>query len=166
MMYSANPYQGCEHGCAYCYARNAHHYWGFSAGLDFETKIIVKPTAPKLLRNELAAKSWKPHPIVLSGNTDCYQPLERKFEITRKLLKVMLECKHPVTIISKNALILRDLDIVKELAKDNLIQVAISLTSLDENLRRVLEPRTATAKQRLNTMKKLSEVGVPSQTFS
>jgi len=161
MGYSANPYQGCEHGCAYCYARNAHHYWGFSAGLDFETKIIVKPTAPELLRNELAAKSWKPHPIVLSGNTDCYQPLERKFELTRKLLQVMLECKHPVSIISKNALILRDLDIVKELAKDNLIHVAISLTTLDESLRRVLEPRTASSKQRLNTMKKLSEVGVP-----
>jgi len=116
MAYSANPYQGCEHGCAYCYARNAHHYWGFSAGIDFETKIIVKPTAPELLRNELAAKSWKPYPIVLSGNTDCYQPLERKFELTRKLLQIMLECKHPVSIISKNALILRDLDIVKELA--------------------------------------------------
>ena len=161
MEYSVNPYQGCEHGCAYCYARNAHHYWGFSAGLDFETKIIVKPTAPNLLRNELAAKSWKPRPIVLSGNTDCYQPLEKKFELTRKLLQVMLECKHPVSIISKNALILRDLDIIKELAKDKLIHVAISLTTLNESLRSVLEPRTATAKQRLHTIKKLSETGVP-----
>ena len=161
MEYSVNPYQGCEHGCAYCYARNAHHYWGFSAGLDFETKIIVKPTAPTILRNELAAKSWKPYPIVLSGNTDCYQPLERKFKLTRKLLQVMLACKHPVSIISKNTLILRDLDIIEELAKDNLIHVAISLTTLDESLRRVLEPRTASAKQRLQTMRKLSAVGVP-----
>lgn len=161
MEFSANPYQGCEHGCAYCYARNAHFYWGLSAGLDFESKLIVKPNAPKLLLKELAKKSWKPYPIVLSGNTDCYQPIEKKYKITRQLLEILLEYKHPVSIITKNALILRDLDIIKELAKHNLIHVAISITSLDEKLRRVMEPRTASAKQRLKVIETLSENKVP-----
>lgn len=161
MAYSANPYQGCEHGCAYCYARNAHFYWGLSAGLDFETKIIVKPNAPQLLRNELAKKSWKPMPIVLSGNTDCYQPLEKKFRLTRQLLEMMAECFHPVSIITKNALILRDLDVLKELAQHQLIHVAISLTTLNENLRSVMEPRTATSKQRLKVIETLAKNNIP-----
>jgi len=161
MAYSANPYQGCEHGCAYCYARNAHFYWGLSAGLDFETKIIVKPNAPKLLRNELAKKSWKPMPVVLSGNTDCYQPLEKKYKITQQLLTVMLECLHPVSIITKNALILRDLDILKALAKNQLIHVAISLTTLNESLRSKMEPRTASSKQRLKVIETLSKNNIP-----
>lgn len=161
MAYSANPYQGCEHGCAYCYARNAHFYWGLSAGLDFETKLIVKPNAPSLLRNELAKKSWKPVPVVLSGNTDCYQPLEKKHRLTRQLLEVMLECLHPVSIITKNALILRDLDVLTELAKNNLVHVAISLTTLDEKLRSVMEPRTATGKQRLKVIDTLSNNNIP-----
>lgn len=161
MAYSANPYQGCEHGCAYCYARNAHFYWGLSAGLDFETKIIIKPNAPKLLRNELAHKNWKPMPVVLSGNTDCYQPLEKKYQLTRKLLTIMLECLHPVSIITKNALILRDLDILKSLAENQLIHVAVSLTTLNENLRSVMEPRTATSKQRLKIIETLSKNNIP-----
>lgn len=161
MEFSANPYQGCEHGCAYCYARNAHFYWGLSAGLDFESKLIVKPNAPKLLLKELSKKSWKPYPIVLSGNTDCYQPIEKKYKITRQLLEILLEHKHPVSIITKNALILRDLDIIAEMAKYNLIHVAISTTTLNEKLRRVMEPRTASAKQRLKVIETMSKNNVP-----
>ena len=117
MMYSMNPYQGCEHGCIYCYARNSHEYWGYSPGLDFERRILVKKKAPELLEALLKKKTWKARPIVLSGNTDCYQPAEKKFEITRKLLTIFLKYKHPVAIITKNALIERDIDILKELAK-------------------------------------------------
>jgi len=161
MQYSMNPYQGCEHGCIYCFARNTHEYWGYSAGLDFERKILVKKDAPKLLEVLLKKKSWKAYPIVLSGNTDCYQPAEKKYEITRKCLEVFLRYKHPVAIITKNALILRDLDILKELAKDNLILVNVSVTSLSEETRRVLEPRTASIQKRLKTIKMLSDNGVP-----
>ncbi|MBU3820737.1 PA0069 family radical SAM protein [Flavobacteriaceae bacterium XHP0103] len=161
MAYSMNPYQGCEHGCIYCYARNSHEYWGYSAGLDFERRILVKKDAPKLLEALLKKKSWKTHPIVLSGNTDCYQPAEQQFEITRQCLEVFLKYKHPVAIITKNALILRDLDILKELAKDNLIGVNVSITSLSEDIRRILEPRTTTIKKRLETVKTLSEHGIP-----
>ncbi|WP_274475023.1 PA0069 family radical SAM protein [Mangrovimonas aestuarii] len=161
MTYSMNPYQGCEHGCIYCYARNSHEFWGYSAGLDFERKILVKKEAPKLLEQKLKSKSWKAQTIVLSGNTDCYQPAEKHYEITRKCLEVFLKYKHPVGIITKNALILRDLDILKELAKDNLIGVNISVTSLSEDTRRLLEPRTATIKKRLETIKALSENGIP-----
>ena len=161
MMYSMNPYQGCEHGCVYCYARNSHEFWGFSAGLDFERRILVKKDAPKLLEELLKKKSWKAQTIVLSGNTDCYQPAERQFEITRQCLEVFLKYKHPVGIITKNALILRDLDILKELAKDNLVGVNISITSLLEDTGRILEPRTATTKKRLETVKTLSENGIP-----
>lgn len=132
MMYSMNAYQGCEHGCIYCYARNSHEYWGFSAGLDFERRILVKKDAPKLLEAQLKKKSWQAYPIVMSGNTDCYQPAEKKFEITRKCLQIFLKYKHPVGIITKNSLILRDLDLLKELAKDNLISVNLSITSLSE----------------------------------
>ena len=161
MMYSMNMYQGCEHGCIYCYARNSHEFWGYSAGLDFERRILVKKDAPKLLEELLKKKSWKAHPIVMSGNTDCYQPAEQQFKITRQCLEVFLKYKHPVAIITKNALILRDLDILKELAKDNLINVNVSITSLSEDTRRVLEPRTATIKKRLETVKILSENGIP-----
>ena len=161
MMYSMNMYQGCEHGCIYCYARNSHEFWGYSAGLDFERRILVKKTAPQLLEAQLKRKSWKAHPIVMSGNTDCYQPAEKKFELTRQCLEVFLKYKHPTAIITKNALILRDIDLLKVLAKDNLISVNVSITSLSEETRRVLEPRTATIKRRLQTVKELSDNGIP-----
>ncbi|MDO5971963.1 PA0069 family radical SAM protein [Flavivirga aquimarina] len=161
MTYSMNAYQGCEHGCIYCYARNTHEYWGYSAGLDFERRIMVKKDAPKLLETLLKKKSWKAHPIVMSGNTDCYQPAEKQFEITRQCLDIFLKYRHPVAIITKNALILRDLDLLKALAKDNLIGVNMSITSLSEHTRRILEPRTATIKKRLETVKILSENGIP-----
>ena len=161
MMYSMNPYQGCEHGCVYCYARNSHEFWGFSAGLDFEQRILIKKDAPKLLEQLLKKKSWKAQTIVLSGNTDCYQPAEKQFKITRQCLEVFLKYKHPVGIITKNALILRDLNILKELAKDNLVGVNLSITSLSEDTRRILEPRTATTNKRLETVKTLSENGIP-----
>ncbi|MGB8706215.1 MAG: PA0069 family radical SAM protein [Gillisia sp.] len=161
LQFSLNPYQGCEHGCVYCYARNSHEYWGYSAGLDFEKKILVKKNAVELLEKKLQSKSWKAAPIVLSGNTDCYQPAEKKLEITRELLRTFLKYKHPVGIITKNALVQRDMDILKELAKDHLVQVNLSITSLDENTRRMLEPRTASVKKRLETLEKLSSEGIP-----
>ena len=161
MAYSMNMYQGCEHGCIYCYARNTHEFWGYSAGLDFERKILVKKDAPKLLETQLKKKSWKAQTIVMSGNTDCYQPAEQTFKITRQCLEVFLKYKHPVAIITKNALILRDLDILKVLAKDNLISVNVSITSLSEETRRILEPRTATIKRRLQVVKELSDNGIP-----
>ncbi len=161
MMYSVNPYQGCEHGCIYCYARNSHQYWGYSAGLDFESKIIVKPDSPQLLEKVLRKRTWKPAVISLSGNTDCYQPLERKYQLTKKMLEVLLKFRNPVGIITKNALILRDLEILKELASMNLVHVMVSITSLDESLRLLLEPRTATAKQRFRVIEELSKNGIP-----
>lgn len=161
MMYSLNPYQGCEHGCIYCYARNSHEYWGFSAGLDFESKIIVKKNAPSLLEKFILHPSWNAVPISVSGNTDCYQPLERKLEITRGLLKVFAQYRHPLGMITKNSLILRDLDLLKDLAADNLVNVFISITTLDEDLRRAMEPRTASAAKRLQTVEALAKAGVP-----
>ena len=161
MMYSMNPYQGCEHGCIYCYARNTHEYYGFSAGLDFESKIIVKKNAPALLEKHLLHKSWNAVPIMLSGNTDCYQPQERKFQITRGMLKVLAQYRHPVGIITKNSLITRDLDLLKDLASDNLVHVYLSITTLNEELRRMLEPRTASAIKRLKTLEELSKAGIP-----
>lgn len=161
MMNTLNPYQGCEHGCIYCYARNAHEFYGFSAGLDFEQKIIVKPNAAQLLRKHLSHKNYKPEPITLSGNTDCYQPLERKYRITRSLLEVMLECRNPVGIITKNSLILRDIDLLQELAKHRLVHVMISITSLRDELRQLMEPRTATYKNRLHAVSELSKHGIP-----
>lgn len=160
-VFSMNPYQGCEHGCIYCYARNTHEYYGFSAGLDFESKIIVKQNAPQLLEQQLLNKNWNAVPIMLSGNTDCYQPLERKLEITRRILKVLIKYRHPVSIISKNSLITRDIDLLKELASDNLVHVMISITSLDENLRRQLEPRTASVIKRLKTVEALAKANIP-----
>lgn len=161
MGYSMNLYQGCEHGCIYCYARNTHEFWGYSAGLDFERRILVKKDAPKLLENFIKRKSWQAHPIVMSGNTDCYQPAEKEFKLTRQCLEIFLKYKHPVGIITKNALILRDLDVLRELSKDHLVSVNISITSLSEATRRVLEPRTATIKKRLETVKILSDNGIP-----
>lgn len=160
-MRSINPYQGCEHGCIYCYARNAHEYWGYSAGLDFERKIIVKRNCATLLEKEFNAKGYVPSTIMLSGNTDCYQPLERKLKLTRSLLYVFLKYKHPVSIISKNNLILRDLDILTELAKWKLVHVAVTINSLNEELRQKMEPRTVTAAGRLNVIKKLTDAGIP-----
>ncbi len=159
--YSMNPYQGCEHGCIYCYARNTHEYYGFSAGLDFESKIIVKQNAPQLLEQQLLNKNWNAVPIMLSGNTDCYQPLERKLQITRRLLKILVQYRHPVSIISKNNLITRDLDLLKDLAADNLVHVMISITTLDEDLRRKLEPRTTTSIKRLKTVEALAKENIP-----
>lgn len=161
MDYSVNPYQGCEHGCTYCYARVTHQYWGMSAGLDFERKIVVKENAADLLRDELGKRSWECKPIMLSGNTDCYQPAERKFGITRKLLQVMAEFKQPVGIITKNSLILRDLDILAAMAQENLVRVVMSITTLDEDLRRAMEPRTATSGQRLQAVERLTQAGIP-----
>jgi len=165
MGFSLNPYQGCEHGCVYCYARNSHEYWGYSAGMDFEQKILVKRNSVDLLEKKLQSKRWEAAPIVLSGNTDCYQPIEKKLEITRQLLQTFLKYKHPVGIITKNALIQRDIDILKELAQDNLIHVNLSITSLDENVRRLLEPRTATVKKRLETLELLSKENIPTSVM-
>lgn len=159
--YSLNPYQGCEHGCTYCYARNTHEYWGYSAGLDFERKVIVKKNVIELLEKQLSSKSWVPKPIMLSGNTDCYQPVESEMGITRKILQTFLKFKHPVAIITKNTLIKRDLDILVELAKYNLVHVMISITGMDEELRQVMEPRTATYKNRLGVIELLSRHGIP-----
>ncbi|WP_025743564.1 PA0069 family radical SAM protein [Aquimarina pacifica] len=165
MLYSLNPYQGCEHGCVYCYARNSHEYWGYGAGLDFERKILVKKNAPYLLEKKLKSKSWKACPISLSGNTDCYQPIEKKLKITRQLLEVFLKYRHPVGIITKNALIQRDIDILSELSKNNLISVFLSITTLQEETRRVLEPRTASIKKRLETIEKLTSAGIPTNVM-
>jgi DNA repair photolyase len=156
-----NPYEGCEHGCTYCYARNTHPYWGYSAGLDFERVILVKKNAPELLRAELNKKSWVPDSIMLSGNTDCYQPIERKLEITRELLKILSEFKNPVGIITKNSLIQRDIDLLSEMAKLQLVTAVISITTANESLRRKMEPRTATYKKRLETVEALAQNGIP-----
>ncbi|AXY77075.1 PA0069 family radical SAM protein [Paraflavitalea soli] len=160
MYYSMNPYQGCEHGCIYCYARNSFEYYGYSAGLDFERKIIVKKNAPQLLRKFLLNPKWECVPLSLSGNTDCYQPAEKKFELTRQCLQVCLEFNQPVGIITKNAGILRDIDVLQEMAKKNLVSALVSITSLDEDLRRVMEPRTTTASQRFRVINELSKAGV------
>lgn len=159
--YGLNCYRGCEHGCAYCYARPTHEYLGMSAGLDFETKIFVKEDAPFLLREKLLSKSWKPAVVMMSGNTDCYQPAERFFKLTRKCLEIFLEFKNPVSIITKNHLVLRDLDLLRQLAQENLVQVTLSITSLDADLLKKLEPRTSPPKLRLKAVKELSEAGVP-----
>jgi len=161
MGFSLNPYQGCEHGCVYCYARNTHEYWGYSAGLDFEQKILVKRNAVELLEKKLQSKNWQAAPIVLSGNTDCYQPTEKNLQITRRLLQTFLKYKHPVGIITKNALVQRDIDILKELATHNLVHVNLSITSLDEEIRRMMEPRTASVTKRLETLEKLSLENIP-----
>ncbi|MCC6370458.1 MAG: PA0069 family radical SAM protein [Bacteroidia bacterium] len=161
LAYSLNPYQGCEHGCVYCFARNTHEYWGYSAGLDFERKIIVKRNVIELLEKQFSSKRWKPQPIMLSGNTDCYQPIERELEITRRILQTCLKYKHPVAIITKNALIKRDLDILKQLAQHQLVHVMISVTGTNEKIRQLLEPRTSSYLSRIDTLRTLAENGIP-----
>lgn len=158
---SVNPYQGCEHGCIYCYARNSHQYWGLSAGADFESRIIIKPNAPQLLEKAFMDKKWKVTPITFSGNTDCYQPIERKMQLTRSLLDLCLRYGNPAGIITKNKLILRDIDILEPMSKKDLMHVFISITTLNEPLRRVMEPRTSTAAARLQIVRQLSEKGIP-----
>jgi DNA repair photolyase len=159
--HSINPYQGCEHGCVYCYARNSHEYWGYGAGIDFERKILVKKNAALLLTKELGKKGYRPDVIMFSGNTDCYQPAERKFEVTKSLLEVCLKFGQPVGIISKNTLYLRDLELLRELAAKNLVHVIVSMTTLDESLRRVLEPRTSSSIKKLEAIRTLSENQIP-----
>ena len=160
MMYSMNPYAGCEHGCIYCYARNVHEYWGYSAGLDFERKIIVKKNAPQLLRKFLMHPKWDATPIMLSGNTDCYQPAEQTYRLTRGLLEVCNEFNQAVGILTKNSWILKDKDVLQEMAKKRLVSAMVSITSFNEDLRRVMEPRTTTAKQKLKVINELSSAGV------
>ncbi|MFM9951094.1 MAG: PA0069 family radical SAM protein [Saprospiraceae bacterium] len=161
MGYSMNPYQGCEHGCVYCYARNTHPYWGYSAGMEFEQKILYKLNAAQLLEEQIRKPNWQPMPVMLSGNTDCYQPIEKKLKLTRQILEVLWKYRHPVGIITKNSLILRDLDLLTQLASCQLVKVSISVTTLDESLRRALEPRTASVKSRLSAIRTLSQHGIP-----
>lgn len=159
--YSVNPYRGCVHSCSYCYARPSHEYLGFNAGLDFETKIIVKRDAPRLLREFLSNKKWTAEPITFSGVTDCYQPAEREFRLTRQCLEVAWQCRQPIGIITKNALVLRDLDLLTEMARLRLVHVAISITTLDPWLAREMEPRTSIPAARLRAIEQLSAAGVP-----
>jgi DNA repair photolyase len=158
---SINPYRGCEHGCIYCYARPTHEFLGMSAGLDFESKIVVKYDAANLLRKTLSKRTWKPEPIVMSGVTDPYQPVERDLKITRGCLEVLAESNHPTGIITKNHLVTRDADLLKRLAKKQAVCVSISVTTLDRELARVMEPRTSSPERRLKAVKMLSELGIP-----
>lgn len=159
--YSINPYRGCEHGCIYCYARPYHEYLGMSAGLDFETRILVKHDLPELLHRELASPRWKPEWIAMSGVTDCYQPVERKLRLTRRCLEVLAEFRNPVGIVTKNTLVTRDLDVLSELARHKAVAVFVSLTTLDADLRSVLEPRTSPPAARLAAIAKLADAGIP-----
>ncbi len=159
--HSINPYRGCEHGCVYCYARSTHEYLGFNAGLDFETKIMVKMRAPELLAEALANPRWQPAWVNMSGVTDCYQPAERRFGLTRGCLAVLARHRNPVTIVTKNSLVTRDLDLLTEMARWKGVAVLVSLTTLDANLARRMEPRTVSPRQRLETVTRLSEAGVP-----
>jgi DNA repair photolyase len=163
--YSINPYRGCSHGCAYCYARPTHEYLGLSAGLDFESKIFVKEDAPQLFREFLARDRWQPEPIIMSGVTDCYQPAERYFRLTRRCLEVTAEARQPLVLITKNALILRDLDLLREMAAAHLVHVCLSITTLDAELARSMEPRTSTPAARLRAVTALAGAGVPVQVL-
>ena len=158
---SINPYRGCEHGCVYCYARPTHEYLGFSAGLDFETRILVKERAPELLRRELAAPRWRPKPLALSGVTDAYQPIERRLGITRGCLEVLAACRNPVGVVTKNHLVTRDADLLAALARHRAAVVCLSVTTLDGELARLLEPRASTPARRLAAIATLAEAGVP-----
>jgi DNA repair photolyase len=162
---SVNPYRGCEHGCAYCYARPYHEYLGLSAGLDFETRILVKENAPALLRKELLSPRWKPQTLALSGVTDPYQPVERRLRITRGCLEVLCEFRNPVIIVTKNRLVTRDVDLLGELAKHDAAGVFVSITTLDHDLARVLEPRTSSPRRRLETIETLGRAGIPVGAF-
>ncbi len=158
---SLNAYRGCEHGCSYCYARPFHEYLGFSAGIDFETRIMVKTAAPELLRRELASPKWKPQVLAMSGVTDCYQPVERRLQITRRCLQVLAEFRNPVGIITKNHLVTRDIDYLSELASFDAATVYLSITSLDSGLARRLEPRASLPRHRLDAIAKLTAAGIP-----
>jgi DNA repair photolyase len=159
--YSLNPYRGCSHGCSYCYARPTHEFLGLNAGLDFETKILVKEDAPELFREFLSRQRWVPEPIVLSGVTDPYQPAERTFRLTRRCLEIAADCRQPISIITKNALVLRDRDLLGEMATEDLVHVNVTVTTLDAELARSMEPRTSTPKARLKSIRGLAEAGVP-----
>jgi DNA repair photolyase len=158
--YSVNPYRGCLHGCSYCFARPGHEYLGFSAGIDFETKIMVKRRAPELFREFLARPKWKPETIMFSGVTDCYQPIERELRLTRGCLEVAAECRQPVCVITKNALVTRDIDVLQDLASLRAVRVALSITTLDADLGRVMEPRTSSPSARLRALSELSAAGI------
>jgi DNA repair photolyase len=159
--YGLNAYRGCEHGCAYCYARPYHEYLGWSSGLDFETKVMVKLRAPDILRRELTAPRWRPQPIAMSGATDCYQPAERQFKLTRACLEVCAELRHPIFIITKNALVTRDLDVLTRLAAHDCVSVNVSITTLDPDLGGRLEPRASRPAARLRAIRDLSAAGIP-----
>jgi DNA repair photolyase len=159
--YSFNPYRGCEHGCVYCYARPTHNYLGFSSGLDFETKIMVKPEAHLLLEKEFRKKSYIPDVVIFSGNTDCYQPVEKKLEITRKALAVCLKFRNPVSMITKSSLVVRDIDILSEMSRLNLIKVTLSITTLNKDLSLKMEPRSSTPGMRLKTLESLAASNIP-----
>ncbi len=163
--YSLNPYQGCEHGCIYCYARNTHPYWGYSVGLDFEEKVLIKEKAPEMLEREMRDPNWERLPLMLSGNTDPYQPVEKQERITRRLLEHFLRFGQPISIVTKNRLIVRDIDLLSEMGEKGLVHVNLSLTTLDNELKRVLEPRTASGSLRLRTVQELAEQGVPVRTL-
>jgi DNA repair photolyase len=158
---SINPYRGCEHGCIYCYARPTHAYQGLSPGLDFESRLFVKPDAPELLARELSDPSYRPRTIAMGTNTDPYQPIEKKWQVTRRILEVLRDAGHPVGIVTKSALVTRDIDILSEMAKKNLAKVAVSITTLDHKLARAMEPRAATPQRRLATLRALSNAGIP-----
>lgn len=159
--FSINPYRGCEHGCAYCYARPTHEYLDYSAGLDFESKILVKKQAAVLLRQQLMKPSWKPTTLFMSGVTDCYQPGEKIFKITRSVLEVLNEFKNPVALITKNRLLLRDLDVFREMASENRVRICISITTLNADLAKKLEPRTSIPQARLHAVEALAQAGIP-----
>ena len=158
---SLNPYRGCEHGCAYCYARRFHEYLGFSAGLEFETRIVVKPRAPELLARTLGTRGYRPVPLDLSGVTDPYQPVERRLGLTRACLEVLARARHPVIVVTKNAAVVRDLDLLRELARHRAVRVTLSITTLDARLAHRLEPRTSSPRQRLDAVRTLAAAGVP-----
>src|ERR1043166_5425919 len=162
---SINPYRGCEHGCVYCFARPTHSYMGLSSGLDFETKLFAKPDAPDLLERELSAPNYSPRVIAIGTNTDPYQPIEREYEIMRGILEVLERAGHPVGIVTKSALVTRDIDILARMARRNLVKVALSVTSLDPKLARTMEPRAATPAKRLEAIRRLSEAGVPASVM-
>jgi DNA repair photolyase len=159
--FSINPYRGCEHGCIYCYARPTHEYLGLSAGLDFETKIFVKEDAPALLRRELSSPKWRPTTVAISGVTDAYQPVERRLELTRRCIEVLAEFRNPMSVITKNHLVTRDTDLLAELAADSAASVNLSITTLDPELQRTMEPRTSSPSLRLEAIRQLSAAGIP-----
>src|SRR3954468_14505328 len=162
---SINPYRGCEHGCVYCFARPTHAYLGLSPGLDFESKLFVKPDAPELLERELSAPKYEPRTIAIGTNTDPYQPIERRYEVMRRILGVLERAGHPVGIVTKSALIMRDIDILTRMASRNLVKVALSVTTLDARIARAMEPRAATPLRRLETLRRLSDAGVPTSVM-